>query len=106
MTRAVPTAAAVVVALAGGAYFGLASCGGYSWHRHAFLAGLSALVGIALLVPWSRSRPWMSRVAVMIGVVAAYVLSEATAAPFYPAAPETWASFSTTFVRTLVYGPC
>lgn len=104
--RQVPTIFAIFVAIFGGIYFGLFSCGGYVWHKQAFLAVLVACTSLALVVPLSRTSPYLTRLGLVFGVVCGFVVSRAMAAPFYPAVPESWSAFFGAFARALVHGPC
>jgi hypothetical protein len=98
--------AAVTVAGLGGLFFGLASCGGYAWHDRFFFWLLTSLVLAALLFPSRLLRSWPRRLLFPLLVVLTYVLVEATAAPFYPFAPESTSEFIRVFKRTLIDGPC
>ena len=99
--------ASVVFAIFGGVFLGLYSCGGYIWHRQA-IATTIVLLSLAALISrfWTRGfAPWRSAWFVAL-VVGGFFVSEATAAPFYPAPPESLSEFLRSFVRTLEYGPC
>ena len=104
--RAMATIAALVLAVAGGIYFGIASCGGYVWHKQAYFAALVVVSLGGLAVPLSQSHRLLSRALLIVGVVVGYFLSQAIAAPFYPSVPESWSMFISAFLRVLVSGPC
>ena len=104
--RAVPTIAAIILAVAGGAYFGLWSCGGYVWHREAFYGALGVVALGALALPWAKSHPLLSRVSLLGSVVIGYFVTQAVSAQFYPSAPDSWSMFLSGFIRTLASGPC
>ena len=104
--RWLPSICAVFFAIIGGIYFGLFSCGGYAWHQQVFFAALAVCTFVALVVPLSRARPYLTRLGLVIGVGCGFVLSQAVAAPFYPAAPESWSAYFGAFARALVHGPC
>ena len=90
----------------GGVFFGLFACGGISWHLSAFYAALTAATLLAVVVPKQRAWPVLGRIGVVVGVIAMFRLSQALAAPFYPAPPESWSQFSHMFVSALKHGPC
>jgi hypothetical protein len=93
----------VVLAILGGGYFGLFSCGGYAWHRYAFV---SAHVALSLAVAVSAKGPWLGRTFLFLAVGPAYVLGQALTGPFYTATPASWVEYWRGFVHTLQYGPC
>lgn len=93
MTRWLFTFMSVVTALLGGAYFGAFACGGFPWHRQAFLIVLGATTLAALMVPLDRRRPVLSRLIVVVGVPALFITAQAAAAPFYPAPPDSFEDF-------------
>ena len=98
--------AALAVAVVGGIFLGLFSCGGYAWHKPAFLALLVACTGAALFFPASAARPLAARIGLVVLVGIGYLASQAAAAAFYPAAPASWSEFATRFASSLVHGPC
>lgn len=104
--RWLPTICAIFFAIFGGIYFGLFSCGGNAWHKQAFYAVLAAFTIVALVVPFSRTRPFLTRLGLVVGVESGFVLSQAVAAPFYPSAPESWSAFFRGFAWALEHGPC
>lgn len=106
MNRWLSHAAAVLVALLGGVYFGAFSCGGYAWHKDAFLLVLAATVTAALLVPLRRERPVLSRLLVLIAIPVLFVMTQAAATPFTPAAPDSVGDFLRGFVLALERGSC
>jgi hypothetical protein len=85
--------AALAFACLGGIYFGLFSCGGYVWHRPLYFGLLAAITLVALVVPSRRTRPILERIGVVAGISVAFFFTEALAAPFYPATPESWSEF-------------
>jgi hypothetical protein len=101
-----PLIAALLLAVLGGIYFGLFSCGGYAWHKPAFFAALAAATLTALLVPLQRTRPVANRFGTVVAIGVAFLLTQAIAAPFYPAPPTSWAEFMRIFLHTLEQGPC
>lgn len=106
MRHGLPVIAAFALALSGGCYFGLFSCGGDAWHEEAFFCVLVALVVVALMSSREHRRPLLSRLFVLLGVPAVFAIAEAAAAPFYPAAPGSWQEFSRGFLSAFERGPC
>lgn len=104
--RWLPTISAFLLAISGGIYFGLFSCGGHEWHKQVFLAVLAVCTIAALVVPLSRSRPYLARLGLILGVGAGFIVSQSVATPFYPAAPESWPAFFRAFALALQNGPC
>jgi hypothetical protein len=104
--RTLPSIAAIAIAILGGVFFGLFSCGGYLWHQWVFLAILSAVVIIALLVPWRRKRPVLSRLTLLIVVIGANGAALGLSAPFYPAPPISIKDYGHRILLTLEYGAC
>src|SRR5206468_12117791 len=102
----IPTLVALLLAILGGVYFSLFSCGGYVWHRHVFFGALGAAVLVAMFIPIFPNKPVLGRLAGALGVSVAFVLSQAIAAPFYPAPPESWSKFISLFLYALERGPC
>src|SRR5262245_50097909 len=94
--------AALAVAVLGGIFLGSFSCGGYAWHKPAFLGLLAACTGAALFYPASAPRPLAARIGLVVLVGLAYLVSQAAAAAFYPAAPGSWSDFATRFASSLV----
>jgi hypothetical protein len=92
-----------LLALAGGIFFGFASCGGYIWHKQTFAAALA--IAIALVLASHRPRSIWVRLSLAAGIVPAFLLTRALAAPFYLdlAGPSEY------FHRVLLvlqFGPC
>lgn len=104
--RALFSAVAVLLAIAGGGYFGLFSCGGYIWHKQAFAVVLGLVTLAALMAPTSGSRSLFARAAVLPVVLLNFFVTQAVAASFYPAQPESWSAFFSLFWSALGGGPC
>jgi hypothetical protein len=97
--------AALFLGMLGGVYFGLFSCGGYVWHKQAFLTVFfGALLLVTALPPYSAKRIG-ARVLVVLGIVTVFAVTEATAACFYPDSPASWTQFRGEFVYHLENGP-
>lgn len=97
--------AALFLGVIGGVYFGLFSCGGYAWHKQAFLTVFfgALLLGTAL-PPYSVRRIGV-RVLAFLGIVTAFAVTEATTACFYPDSPTSWIQFRGEFIYHLENGP-
>lgn len=104
--RYLPLTLALLLAGAGGIFFGLFPCGGVSWHLSAFYAALTAATLLAILIPKQRAWPVLSRIGTVVAVIATFRTFQALAAPFYPAAPESWLQYFHMFVDALEHGPC
>lgn len=94
------------VVVSGAAYFGLASCGGYGWHRGFFLAASVVLCSSALAMPGTPLASLKTKAAFAIGMPAIFVLLESAIAPFYPSAPESLLQYGKQFIEALEFGPC
>ncbi len=90
----------------GGVYFGLASCGGYAWHKTAFSWTLTGMAVLTLVMPSGILRTWRRRFCWPVILVLSFTVIQAVAATFYPAAPESPSDFFRVFKQTLIYGPC
>jgi hypothetical protein len=96
---------AFLLAILGGLWFGLVSCGGYVWHKHLMQWTLAGLVLAFLLWPRSHSPNLARRALLSLAVVASFFVARALAAPFYPA----FAGFGDYFQLVwlaLFTGPC
>jgi hypothetical protein len=90
----------------GAFYFGIASCGGYAWHKEAFRGASVALYFAALACP-STLLPSMARkLAFAIGLPLLFVIIESATAPLYPGPPSSFAEYGSFFLRALEFGPC
>jgi hypothetical protein len=99
-------ASALLVAVIGGVFFGLSSCGGYAWHKRAFFCALAALTLAALWFPVSVSRPLVARAGLIVVVCLGFFVVEAIAGAFYPGPPNSWSQFWAEFRLNLAHGPC
>ncbi len=88
----------------GGVYFGLFSCGGYAWHWYALL-GIAALLSAWAVAAPVKKTVW-GRLWPLALAPVAFVLAEAVAAPFYPAAPTSLDQYGAQFALTLQRGAC
>ncbi len=107
--RSVGNTAVLVCAcfvLLGAFYFGIASCGGYVWHKEAFRVVSIALYVAALVCPSSLLPSMLRKLAFAIGLPLLFALIESATAPFYPGPPSSLADYGAIFLRALEYGPC
>lgn len=102
--RTLPNAALFLLAVLGGLYFGLFSCGGYAWEWDAFLAlaGIGAIAAVAA----PRRVSLFSRFGLVFLAVVTFVLVQAAATPFYPSAPASLNNYVVEFVRALGSWAC
>lgn len=99
-------AISIVIACAGGVFFGLFSCGGYLWHAQLYWSLAALFVVLALLSASSLLRTWPRRVAFPFAFAFIFIFCQSVAAPFYPTAPSSITEFSHNFLKTLKYGSC
>jgi hypothetical protein len=98
--------ASLGLAVAGGLYFGMSSCGSYSWHASGFWVVFATTLTIATLAPSQLLTSKLRRIAFLAVVVGTFFVVRAATAPFYPGPPGSMAEFVRLFVHTLDYGPC
>ena len=92
--------------LLGAFYFGLASCGGYAWHKQVF-RGVSVTLFIAvLLLPSSLLPSVKHKLAFSAAVPLLYVVLESAVSPFYPAPPNSLSEYKAFFLHAIAFGPC
>jgi hypothetical protein len=106
MLSRLATSAPVLLALLGGVYFGLSSCGGYAWHQTVFTWVLFAGTVMWLLLPRTKQQPAGFRILVVLLAPLAFVIAEAAFAPFYPSGPDSVGTFVRSLFRALEYGAC
>jgi hypothetical protein len=104
--RLVGPVAAGTLALWGGVYFGLFSCGGYVWHWQLFQVLLALALVLAIVVPPSSLRPLLRRATFAVSIIGAFILARGVASAFYPAAPSSLKDFGRAIVSGIVDGPC
>ena len=98
-------AAAFLVAVLGGIWRGIASCGGYAWHAQAMSVALAiASLSLVLYAP-SRSPSLPRRALLAVAVVCTYFLARALSALLYPALPGPGDYFRQAGMA-LLSGPC
>jgi len=92
--------------LLGAIHFGLASCGGYAWHKQAFFT-VGAIVALAAVaMPSSLLPSTRAKAGLLFSLPLLFLVVEAAVAPFYPSAPPSLVAYMSTFVQALGYGPC
>ena len=96
---------AFLIAVLGGIWFGVFSCGGYVWHRQLMHWTLGALAVSLLLYPPRLAAPLTRRVLLALGLVGAFFLARALAAPLYPAFPG-FGDYFRQVGLALFTGPC
>jgi len=100
------TIAGIVLAVAGGMYFGLFSCGGFQWHKTAFpYVFIPVLLLILICRPYSM-RHLLIRSLIVVTLCSSYTLVEASSAAFYPTNPGSAEEFWRLFLFHLENGPC
>ena len=92
--------------LLGAFYFGIASCGGYIWHKDVFRVISIALYVAALACPSSLLPSMVRKMAFAIALPLLFVLVESATALFYPGPPNSLAEYGAYFLRALEFGPC
>ena len=92
--------------LLGAVHFGLASCGGYTWHKQAFRGICIALYFAALLLPSSLlpTRRHKQLFAALLPLL--FVVLESSIAPFYPGPPRSISEYMAAFNQALKFGAC
>ncbi|KPF41870.1 hypothetical protein D621_21110 [beta proteobacterium AAP51] len=96
----------VCFVLLGAFYFGIASCGGYVWHKEAFRRVSITLYVAALACPSTLLPSLGRKVAFGIGLPLLFVLVESATAPFYPGPPTSIVEYGAIFLRAVEFGPC
>jgi len=111
--KEITTLIPVAIAVVGGIYFGLFSCGGYAWHKSLYNFVLMATIVICSIILWKKADKSKGRgklIATLtiwiILVCATYTTCEAAAAAFYPDSPTSLTDFWSRFLIGLKNGPC
>ena len=78
---------AFLVAVLGGVWRGVASCGGYVWHDQAMLAALAVAAASLLLFASTYAPSFPRRAFLAAAVIGTFFAVRALSAPFYPAFP-------------------
>lgn len=102
--RTLPQVALFSLAVLGGLYSGLFSCGGHVWAWDAYLVVATAsAVAVATV---RRQAPVVPRLGVVGLAIVVFVLVQAAAGPFYPSAPSSLTDYGVGFIRVLRSGAC
>ncbi|OYT91273.1 MAG: hypothetical protein CFE43_14355 [Burkholderiales bacterium PBB3] len=96
---------ALIFIASGAAYFGVASCGGYVWHKQMFCYVAPVIAISAVIVPGNRLPSFGSRVAFLLALLVGYFVIEAVGSMIYFGG-ENWREYGNLFIRALEYGPC
>ena len=97
---------ATSIVFLGAVFFGLASCGGYAWHKEAFRVSATVTVVLAVVVPSLLLRTIVRKAMFLAAVVIGFHVVEAAVAPFYPGPPESMSEYGALFLQSLEFGPC
>lgn len=97
---------ATSIVFVGAVFFGLASCGGYGWHKEAFRVSATVTAILAVAVPSSLLRTIVRKAMFLAAVVIGFHFVEAAVAPFYPGPPESMREYGTLFLQSLEFGAC
>src|SRR4051812_8866702 len=94
------------LAVAGGIFFGLFSCGGYLWHEQLFGSVFAtALLGTLVLPPSALER-WPFRGGFVISALTTFIVARAVASAFYPGPPTSLATFARAVLSGLLGTSC
>ena len=96
----------IILAVVGGIFFGLFSCGGYLWHHQVFYALFVTALVVALLFPPKSLKNWKRKSSFIFVSIAGFILVRAIASAFYPAAPESIEELIHSIWLGILYGPC
>lgn len=94
------------IAITGGIYFGLFSCGGYLWKQQFFTIALMASLLLFVIFPFSTIKDFAIRLAIGAIVILIFIVTRAGASVFYPVTPNSWTEFVNSFLIGLLHGPC
>ncbi|PND36228.1 hypothetical protein C1O66_21190 [Paucibacter aquatile] len=92
--------------LLGAFFFGIASCGGYVWHKELFRVVSIAMWLLAVLVPSTLLSSWKRKLGFAAAMPVAYAVFESAVSTFYPGPPASIAEFGEFFLQAMEYGPC
>jgi len=92
--------------LLGALFFGIASCGGYAWHKEFFRVASATMWLFAVLIPSTLLSTWKRKLVFAASMPTAYVVLESAVSGFYPGPPASISEFSELFLRAMEYGPC
>ena len=92
--------------LLGALYFGVASCGGYLWHKQAFRGIAVALYIAALLLSSSLLPSLRHKLLFAACLPLLHAVLESAIAPFYPGPPNSISEYGAHFLQAIKFGPC
>jgi hypothetical protein len=90
----------------GALFFGIASCGGYVWHKEFFRFAGFTLCLLAVSCPSTLLPGLRSKVLFALALPMGFVLLESAVAPFYPGPPASVAEYGLLFLHALQFDPC
>ena len=103
----------LIIAIAGGIYFGLFSCGGYEIYHKSFWVLFYIILFVTLfIISKNKIRSHSVRSVIyfillwIIIVHGIYFVSEASAASFYPDSPHSMGEFWKRFTNAFLNNPC
>ncbi len=96
----------LAMAISGGVFFGLFSCGGYVWHIQAYWAAALLFITLSITVKNQLLNSIFAKLSFPVVFIILFWVVQSVAATFYPAAPESIAEFIRSLLLTLEYGPC
>ena len=95
-----------LIAILGGIWFGLFSCGGYLLHKQLMIWSLVVMATMIIAIPpFDKNRIW-HRVVLAIGLFITYFICQALIAPFYLLDFDSFAEYISQVLYALEYGPC
>ena len=90
----------------GALFFGIASCGGYTWHKEVFHLASFTLFLLAVCCPSTLLRKPRSKLVFALALPLSFLLVESAVAPFYPGPPASITEYGALVLRALEFGPC
>jgi hypothetical protein len=96
----------LTLAVLGGVFFGLFSCGGYIWHIQVYWAIALIFILGSMILKNKILNSMLSKILFPIFYLALFFISQSVAATFYPSAPENLSEFISNLFISLEYGPC
>ena len=109
MKSRVPIIFIILLALllvAGATFLGIFSCGGYIWLKQVIYSLIMVFVALCMFKPIQAFKGNWQRGLIPIAALVLFLSVRASASAFYPAAPDSTASFIQSFWVGLVHGPC
>lgn len=97
---------AILLAVLGGIYFGLFSCGGYAWHKDIFYMVFALTLLLVFIFPLSILKKIPYRLLSILLLIVLFIVVQAAASTFYPTNPASISDFFQGFYLALQDGPC